>query len=279
MDKEKRIELLVGVVTFSGLLILIFGILWGKGVSVFQNKQTMTVYFKDVRGLETGDLVVVRGMEMGRVIDVSLQKETVKVQLEIHSHVRLFDDLSVEVQSKELMGGKQIAIQPGHSGVPADLSIPFHGDASGDPIALFSQASKLTDQLASILEQLKPTELQTRLLTLMAQLESAAKESQLAIQKNKTVIQETVLSLKTAATQLQTDSTVTKVGNLMVTLDSTTQKMNRLIALAEKGEGTFGLLLQDPDLYHNMKSTTASLDSLVQDVKENPKRYIHVSVF
>ena len=279
MDKEKRTEILVGIVTFVGLLILVFGILWGKGASIFQNKQNMTVYFKDVRGLETGDLVVIRGMAKGRVVDVVLQKETVKVQLEIHSDVQLFDDLSIEVQSKELMGGKQVSIHPGQSGVPADLSIPFYGDVSGDPIALFSQVSKLASQVESILDQLKPTELQTQLLTLMSQLESAAKESQLAIKENKTAVQETVLSLKATVTELEKDSTVAKVGNLVEALDSTTQKMNRLIALAEKGEGTFGLLLQDPDLYYNMKSTTASLDSLVQDVKENPKRYIHVSVF
>lgn len=279
MDKEKQMEIWVGIVTCLGLCMLVFGILWGKGLSFFNNKQQVSILFHDVHGLETGDPVVVRGMEKGKVFSVHLLDSGVSVRIEVDADVTLYDDMTVVVQSKELMGGKQIAIQPGNSGVPADLSKLYTGTFSGDPIALFARAESLINQVEADLKQVNPALIQGELIALLAQLELTAKNTDVLIQQNKRAITETVRHMKTLAEQFEQDSTLTRLGLLIANLDSTSRKLNRLIVSANSGEGTIAALLQDSTLYENMKSTTASLDSLILDVKKNPKRYIHVSVF
>ena len=47
----------------------------------------------------------------------------------------------------------------------------------------------------------------------------------------------------------------------------------------EKGEGNAGLLLKDDKLYKNLESSTKKLDALIEDIKQNPKRYLKFSVF
>ena len=63
-----------------------------------------------------------------------------------------------------------------------------------------------------------------------------------------------------------------KVNQTLANVEQLTQKLN-------SNEGTLGLLMRDPTLYRNLTSTTASTDSLLIDLREHPKRYVHFSLF
>ena len=62
-------------------------------------------------------------------------------------------------------------------------------------------------------------------------------------------------------------------------LDSTSTRMNSILAKVDSGKGTVGLMLNDPGVYNNMRALLARLDSLSADIKANPKKYINVKVF
>jgi phospholipid/cholesterol/gamma-HCH transport system substrate-binding protein len=63
-----------------------------------------------------------------------------------------------------------------------------------------------------------------------------------------------------------------KVNQTLANVEQMTQKLN-------SNEGTLGLLMRDPSLYHNLTSTAASADSLLIDLRQHPKRYVHFSIF
>lgn len=63
------------------------------------------------------------------------------------------------------------------------------------------------------------------------------------------------------------------------TLDSTLIQTESLMTKINEGEGTMGLMLNDSALYNNLAASTASLDSLLTDLKDHPKRYVHFSLF
>ena len=70
--------------------------------------------------------------------------------------------------------------------------------------------------------------------------------------------------------------------NLQSTMDSvncTIGNVNRMVAQMQSEEGTLGLLMKDPSLYNSLNHTVQSADSLVNDLKAHPKRYVHFSVF
>lgn len=65
------------------------------------------------------------------------------------------------------------------------------------------------------------------------------------------------------------------VGNI----DQTINNLNLMSDKINNGEGTLGLLLTDKELYFNLANTTGSANNLLIDLKNNPKRYVHFSVF
>ena len=78
------------------------------------------------------------------------------------------------------------------------------------------------------------------------------------------------LTAKLAAIDI--DRTVNEVNNTLASVRSFTDKLN-------SNEGTLGLLMNDPSLYHNLNSTMMHADSLVVNLREHPKRYVHFSIF
>jgi phospholipid/cholesterol/gamma-HCH transport system substrate-binding protein len=67
-------------------------------------------------------------------------------------------------------------------------------------------------------------------------------------------------------------ATMQKVDRAIANVEQTTAKLN-------SNEGTLGLLMRDPGLYNNMNATMQSADSLLIDLRQHPKRYVHFSVF
>jgi phospholipid/cholesterol/gamma-HCH transport system substrate-binding protein len=61
--------------------------------------------------------------------------------------------------------------------------------------------------------------------------------------------------------------------------ESTSAKLKIIISRLESGEGSMGMILNDKTLYDNLINSSEALDVLLTDLKENPKRYVHFSIF
>jgi len=62
------------------------------------------------------------------------------------------------------------------------------------------------------------------------------------------------------------------VNRTLANVEEMTQKLN-------SNEGSLGLLMRDPGLYNNLNATLMSADSLLVNVRQHPKRYVHFSLF
>lgn len=99
----------------------------------------------------------------------------------------------------------------------------------------------------------------------------------------------TLASLRRTANALDSASLDSTVQNMQATtanlaeltnsLKSTSGRLDNVMAKIETGDGTMGRLLNDPGVYNELRQSLARLDSLIADVKANPKRYINVKVF
>ena len=83
------------------------------------------------------------------------------------------------------------------------------------------------------------------------------------------------------------DNTQQLTGNLAaVDVAALTASVNQTLANVQEmtdklnsNEGTLGLLMRDPSLYNNLNATVVSANSLLMDLQDHPKRYVHFSIF
>jgi phospholipid/cholesterol/gamma-HCH transport system substrate-binding protein len=70
-----------------------------------------------------------------------------------------------------------------------------------------------------------------------------------------------------------------ELGKTVDNANKSIESLNTMLTRINKGQGTLGKLAVNDSLYNNLKSTSANLDQLFIDMKANPKRYVHFSIF
>lgn len=149
MQNQIRSQILkVGLTVLAGIVLFYLGIIWAQRSSLFAPEQrTYTVRFDNVNGLLIGDPVTVRGFVSGRVLDIVPDIEAVTVSISMDKRIDLRTDARAEIQIKELMGGKQVAIHPGLSEHRLESGSSLPGIASLDFSSSFSEFGEVIEQV------------------------------------------------------------------------------------------------------------------------------------
>ncbi|MDP5171977.1 MAG: MlaD family protein [Bacteroidia bacterium] len=138
----------VGLTVIGGIILFYLGIMWAQRSSIFEPEEnTYTVLFDNVNGLLIGDPVTVRGFVSGRVLDIIPNIEAVSVLISMDQRIELRSDAAAEIQIKELMGGKQVAIHPGLSPDKLEPGSALPGVASLDFSSSFSEFGAVIEQV------------------------------------------------------------------------------------------------------------------------------------
>jgi len=276
---ERKIEMIVGAFVTLAVIGLIIGVIWGKNIQLFSSRQDLTLRFNNVRGLEAGDPVVVRGIQKGAVKHVELKSHYVDVFIWIEQDVILYTDFQSVIETKEIMGGKQVTLYPGSTGIRAPMNRVYSGEERGDFSAIFAQSEKTLSRLDSILTQTSQVISTQKLQQIFVNLEKATEQTQWLIQETRNPLRSSLSHVQSISRRLDEDSTAERVALLIAKLDTTAQTLQKISRRIETQEGTLGKLVHDRQLYDRVLGTAQRLDSLITDVKENPKKYLHVSVF
>jgi len=99
---------------------------------------------------------------------------------------------------------------------------------------------------------------------------------------NKSAIGETLTNFNKISSDLTTLSSslaASDLDSIMANLKSTIVNFDQLLSRIEKGEGSVGKLMKDEAIYDNLEGATKQLEELLEDMKLNPKRYVHFSLF
>ena len=276
---ERKIEIIVGLFVSVAVLGLILGVVWGKNFQFFSNRQHLNLLFDNVRGLETGDPVVVRGLERGGVERINLNDQDVEVRIWFEPDVRLYSDFYAIIETKEIMGGKQITLYPGTSGKPAVITDPVKGEVQGDFNSLFAQADNLFSELDTLLHETRDLLTNTKIENILAHIEITSEQTRSLISEIRQPLISSVKQIESVSERFHSDSTAAKMAGLISKLDSAAVAFHKISLRIEDQEGTLGKLVRDKALYEDLITTTEHLDSLLVDIKKNPRKYIHVSIF
>ena len=286
-------EVRIGIAGIIALCVLVYGINYLKGINMFKPSSYFYVKFKNVNGLAKSSPVFADGVRVGIVRDIYYdynQAENVVVEVELDTELRIPKGSSAELTS-ELMGGVRMDILLANN--------PREKYAIGDTIpgklnnGMMESVAALMPQIEQMLPKLDSimTSLNTILgdQSIPATLHSVEKmaanlevtSGQLKVLMGRDIPQLTgklntlgdnFISISDNLKKIDYANTFNEIEQTLANVKIVTEKLN-------SKDNTVGLLLNDPQLYNNLNATTANAASLLEDLKDHPKRYVHFSLF
>ena len=292
----KSKEIRIALVAIVGILVLFFGMKFLKGVQFFSNDHVYYVSFSDISGLSTSSPIYANGFKVGTVksIDYDYDKpgEIIaavgldkKLQVPNGSRAEIESDLLGNVRVNLLLGEASSGIIPVGGKIPGEI----YSGALNKAAQMIPQIEKILPKLDSILTNLNTltadpaiaqslhnvqhitNDLTTTTAQLNNLLTSLNKEVPGMITRANTVLDQSG-QLATNLAAVNVEATMSKVEQTLENLHQFTDKLNN-------NSGSLGLLMNDKSLYNNLNSTIAHADSLMVNIREHPKRYVHFSVF
>jgi len=293
-------EFKVGLLTVVSGAILYIGFNFLKGIDLFSNSNKYYAYYSNIDGLTVSNPVTLNGFAIGRVSDISIIQERnnmVEVEFDIKEYIKIGKSSKAELVT-DILGSKSVVLHT----IEEEELIPPGGTIEGiieqsifetildtaDPIkstilklnSLLNGFSGTKIKLDSLLVSFKKTadginknidlnqnKLQKIIENLMQLTEDLGDEEH--------GIKPLVGNFKTFSDSLKVlelSKTVNNLNKTLVSLDETLKKVN-------SGDGSMAKFINNDSLYTNLNNTAADLDKLLIDLKENPNRYVHFSLF
>lgn len=292
--RKTRDDILVGVVITVALALAAVGSLWlargglSKGYPLYAK-------FKWGAGLKTGAPVWVSGAAIGYVSDVQFRPDgSLLTELRVQSDQPIPKNSPATVIPNGIFGDVAVNFTPVMTGgryVAGDTVV------TGPPAAGLTQLTAKADSISTSVNHIT-TALDKELVAgggladlrstlgntnkLVAELTGIAAEQSRQLTMTMTSLRRAtsaVDSAKIDSTLSNLRSASANVNTLTRSLDSTTTALNQIVAKVDSGNGSAAKLINDPALYNDVHALLGRMDSLVADVKKNPKRYINVKVF
>jgi phospholipid/cholesterol/gamma-HCH transport system substrate-binding protein len=289
-------EVQIALVAIAGIVVMFFGLKFLKGMTLFSTADSYYAKFSNVAGLSVSSPIYSNGYRVGVVEDVIYDydgsNEIIAV-LGLDNKMRLPNGTKAEI-SKDLMGNVELDLILGPN--PLDQMEPgdtIYGHMQQGALAkageIIPQIQQMMPKIDSILYHVN------MLLSDPALSNSLHNVDQITANLSATTNELKYLSanLKTqmpgmmekADNVLDNTNTLTKnlsdldIAMTMAKVNNTLQNVEQMTAKLNSNEGTIGLLMRDQELYRNATSTMGHVDSLMIDLKQHPKRYVHFSIF
>ena len=296
-------EIKAAFFVISSAVVLIFGYNYLKGTPVFSSEKVLYSVYDEVEGLSLGANVTVNGMSIGKVVGIGFNEnfKGIKVSFTVPENLNLSKKSKAVLYEVGVIGGKAISVQP----VFSNTSVVENGDKLESSIKpgltelINQQIAPIQNKIEGILtgvdslflginnvvnyetqENLKKS-LENFSISIknVNDLTDSMKE---IILQNKTTINSSFSNInKTSENLIQiTDSILlSQIKPMINNFELVGEKLNNTLEKIENNQGTLGKLVNDEALYNNLINSSKELESLIIDLKSNPKKYVHFSVF
>lgn len=305
-------EIRTGIFVLMALSMLIYGINLLKGINIFEHKRTYYALYENIDGLVNSNPVIFNGHKVGLVRDIQLVEDSDGMKIQVmfiinNKELKITTDTRARIISSDLLGSKAIEIIPGNNDIDAEPESYLIGETAdglqdqiNEQLAPLKQKTEdLIQSIEAVVTQIQdviddddddPSSAVGKLNRVLSNLEETSGNIT-RITSNKNIdnsinnINSITENFKTKEEQINTtldnlssisaklnDSTIYKINHTMDKITAITEKI-------DKGEGSMGKLMNNDSLYNELTKASSSLDALLEDMKHNPKKYVHFSVF
>lgn len=315
----KSKEFKVGLLMIVGLVTAYFGINYLKGSKLFNPGIKYTAVYEKVDGLSVDNHVMFNGVAIGKVREISLENDgsgLIRVTFEVtNENVKVTKGSMAEIASTDIFGTRVIALIPNKETVELavegeELNSSIHGDLTEvvderlRPLeAKISKLLASVEKTSEVAQDILNDDVKNKLGNGIDAFGEAAnsinsvgqnlnylvtKESEniqqiiedLAVLTN--VIKENEQNIDATLGNLKSMSDSLALVNFKKTFDEAEVAMSSIAEVMQKinnGEGTAGKLINNDSVYMNLERASKNLEILLEDIEQNPNRYVHFSIF
>ena len=296
-------EIKAAFFVLSTILLFIFGFNYLKGSSILDKQKTIYAVYDEVDGLLVGANVMINGLSIGNVTELDFLPNSTKiiVTLKVKDKLNFSSKSTASIYETGVLGGLAISIEP----LFERESIVKTGDTLMSSVRpgltelINRQIEPLSRQLQSTITSVDSIftgasnvlnrQTQEEIKESISVLTSAIK----AINSSSLIIEETLASkstqinntldnfekissnLSNVSDELNSFGLTSLLSNLEVSVDGISSIVDKL----DSDNSTLGKLINEDEVYNNLNSSIESLNILINDIKTNPKKYVHFSVF
>lgn len=287
-------EMKIGLTGITALVVLFFGINYLKGINMFKPESYYYVEFTNINGLSQSSPVFANGFKVGIIRDIQYNYNKpghVVVGMEIDQNMRIPSGSKAELVT-EMLGTVKMNLLLNHGSSdfynPGDTltGVANDGILGAAEKDLLPQIQKMLPKLDSIMGSLNRLLSDPALANTLHNAEKLTASLDAAGKQLNRLMSEDIPQITDNAAKI-TANLETISGNLkdidyastFTKIDSTLQNVHTLTAKLNRKDNTLGLLMNDSSLYNNLNATSANAASLLKDLQEHPKRYVHFSLF
>jgi len=297
-------EIKTAVLVISGILLFIFIFNYLKGENVFDSSKKISAIYENVEGLAPSAAVTINGHTIGKVQSIEFKGDgsgLLRVTMLISDDFPFSVNSEAQLYEAGLIGGKAIAIIPSFD----SSALVQSGDVLRSKVKpgltdlvnqrltpLQEKIEKMmvsADQLLINLNEVFDVQSKeniklsiAELSTTISSFKTTSESLNSLVEDNKPAIGETILNFSKISKDLSSVSeslSESDIDLIMLDLKSTIYSFDLLLKNIENGDGSFGKFIKDDRLYVNLQGATKQLEELLNDMKLNPKRYVHFSLF
>lgn len=304
-------ETKVGALTAIAIALLFIGYSFLKGNDVFSSENTYYTEYNNVDGLSTSKPVMVNGFQIGRVSSLELQDNgKIRTEFKIKKDYPIPSNTVARIVSADLLGSKAIVFDLGNSTTMARDGDPLLSDIQANLMEkvepLQHKVENLVVKLDSVLSAVNTAlddefqrDFKSSLSSIsvsLANMEKITKDVEGLVGSERMRLANIMMNLESITSNFKNyDGQITSILNnldkmsdelakieIKETIDNAAKAMQDVQAITDKinnGDGSIGLLINDDKLYNNLTNASESMDNLINDLKNNPGKYLRLSIF
>ncbi|MBY0543649.1 MAG: MlaD family protein [Sphingobacteriaceae bacterium] len=304
-------ETKVGVLAAFAIALLIIGYNFLKGNSIFSRETVLFARYSQVDGLGVSKPVLINGFQIGRVDKLELQPNgTIIATLKINDKYDIPHNTIARLESTDLLGGKAIIMDLGNSteyakdGDTLNANVEKGLMEAVQPVQKKAELiiTKMDSILTSVNSILNPNFQKnvdksfTSIASTLGALEATSKKVDALVGSESSKLSNILSNVETITVNFKNNGA--KIDAILKNLNEVTDKaaalnfkttidnankavadLQEVVSGIKNGKGSLGQLLNDTKLSDNLNNASKNLDNLLIDLKANPKRYVHFSVF
>ena len=295
-------EIKTGFLAIFSIALFIFGYSYLKSNDIFVGDRTFYAVYSDVEGVVNGTPVTINGFPVGSIQKISFTKNNnLLVKFRIENDIKFSKNSLAQIYETGLIGGKALAIIPAYD----NDSFAIDNDTLNSAIApgltdlvnkkitnlqvkiesMVVSADSVLNNINKVFDDSTKNNLKASVANFnetIIDLKATSSTIKNIIQANQSGIDTSLNNIKSFTrdfSEISAELNDAEIGKTFTNFKTSSENLTQILNEINNGNGTMGQIIKNDSLFQNLNNASKSIDLLLEDIRLNPYRYIHFSIF